>query len=134
MLSLLTANLLTTVLNKMRILLITKNSLLGDVLENLLSHQKILRIQQPARINYEKLFQSVVAHEPEIIILEEGLMTGKTGHFISRVLKLGCKRTIWVSPNENQVHVFDNFPVLLNQSTDLTSLIKGFSDQRNNVV
>lgn len=124
MLSLPTANLLTTVLNNMRILVITKNSLLGDVLENLLSHQKILRIQQPARINYEKLFQSVLAYGPEIIILEEGLMTGKTGQFIARIHKLGCKRTILVSPNENQVHVFDHFPVFLNESTDLTSLIK----------
>ena len=134
MLSLPAANVFTTVLNNMRILLITKNSLLGDVLENLLSHQRILRLQQPACGNYEEFFQSVLAHEPEIVILEEGLMTDKTGQFIARILKHGCKRTILVSPNENQVHVFDNFPVLLHQSTDLTGLIKEFSDYRNKVV
>lgn len=114
--------------------MITKNFLLGDVLENLLSHQITLRIQQPAIGDYEMLWQSIVELQPEIIILEEGLVTGKVNCFITRVLKHGCKRTILVSPNKNQVHVFDNFPVLLNRVADLTSLIREFPEQKNNVV
>lgn len=134
MLSLSSADYLTTVLNNMRILVITKNLLLGDVLENLLSHQITLRIHQPALGDCETLWQNVVELQPEIIILEEGLVTGNANCFITRVLKHGCQRTILVSPNKNQVHVFDNFPVLLNQATDLTSLIKKSSEQNNNVV
>ena len=126
MLSLSSADYLTTVLNNMRILVITKNLLLGDVLENLL--------HQPALGDCETLWQNVVELQPEIIILEEGLVTGNANCFITRVLKHGCQRTILVSPNKNQVHVFDNFPVLLNQATDLTSLIKKSSEQNNNVV
>lgn len=118
----------------MRILVITKNLLLGDVLENLLSHQITLRIQQPALGDCEELWQSVLELQPEIIILEEDIVTGKANCLISLVMNYGCKRTILISPNGNLVHVFDNFPVLLNNVTDLTSLIKEFPEQKNNVV
>jgi hypothetical protein len=107
----------------MCILITTRNILLGDILENLLANIFSAGIHQILRVNSKDLSERINDFQPDVIVLEEGLI-GELSLWSRQQLYHGRIRIILVSPQENRVQVFDQFPITLTQISDFTALFE----------
>jgi hypothetical protein len=107
----------------MCVLITTRNILLGDILENLLTNIFSARIHQILRVNSKDLSERINDSQPDVIVLEEGLI-GELSLWSRQQLYHGRIRIILVSPQENRVQVSDQFPITLTQISDFTALFE----------
>ena len=105
----------------MCVLLVTKNILLGDVLENLLTNIFSSQPYQILRLNSHDLSANIHRYHPDVIVLEEGLV-GELSLWSRQQLDHGRIRIILVDPQKNQVQICDQLPITLTQIADFTAL------------
>ena len=108
------------------VLVITKNLLLGDLLENLMTNLFDPRTQQILRLNPNDLSKRINQYQPDVVLLEEGLM-GELSLWSRQQLYNGRIRIILVHPYENWVQVWGQFPITLTQIADFTALFENIS-------
>ena len=107
----------------MCILVTTRNILFGDILENLLANIFSSRTHQILRVNSKDLSERINHYQPDVIVLEEGLM-GELSLWSRQQLYNGRIRIILVHPHENRAQVCDQFPITLTQIADFTALVE----------
>jgi hypothetical protein len=117
---------LTKTQDKVRVLVLTKNLLLGDVLESLFANVITLRVHRVMRPNANGLRQGIDQYQPEVVVLEEGLIGNGYLTLLSQLLNDGRVRVILVNAQENRVHVCDEFSLSLTQAADFIALIENF--------
>ena len=110
----------------MCVLVITRNVLFGDLLENLMTNLFDPRTQQILRLNPYDLSRGINRYQPDVILLEEGLM-GELSLWSRKQLRNGRIRIILVHPYENWVQVCGQFPITLTQIADFTALFENIS-------
>lgn len=106
----------------MRILLIANQSLLGDVLENLLSSLSVTCVSRLNKTDADSLLQNVALFQPDIIVLDEDAVDEYPVKLLSQLLHKGHARLILTNHQENRVHVYDKFSTTLSQAADLLAL------------
>jgi hypothetical protein len=111
---------------EVRVVIVTRNLLLGDVLENLLPN--VFRLSYPSDLyaNADVLQQAIDHYQPEVVVLEEGLIGDTSNPLLSQSLNYGRARLILVNPEENRVHVYDKFQISLTRAADLLALVEHF--------
>ena len=117
---------LSSAQGKARVLVVTQNLLLGDVLESLLDSVFTLPAHRVMRVGADALLEGIDQFRPEVVVLEEGLVGNGSSCLLSQLLKYGRIRIILVNLEKNRLHVYDTFPVSLIQSTDFITLIENF--------
>lgn len=110
----------------MCILVTTRNILLGDILENLLTNIFSASTHQILQVSSKGLSESIDHYQPDVIVLEEGLM-GELSLWSRQQLHHGRIRIILVHSRENWVQVSDQFPINLTQISDFTALFENIS-------
>ena len=106
-----------------RVLVATQNTLLGDVLEILLAEVFIPHIYRLMDTHPDSVLQGVDQYQPQVVVLEEGLVDDSLLPRLSQSQARGRRRIILVHPQKNSVQVFGEFQVHLTQSADLFALI-----------
>lgn len=110
---------------KVRVLVVTRNLLLGDLLESLLCNVFTLCVHR-VRADSDSLLEAIDRHRPQVIVLEDGLIADSTIRFLGQALPYGRIRLILVNVETNQVHVYDKFPVSLLGTADFIALVENF--------
>ncbi|HRQ40129.1 MAG TPA: hypothetical protein PLD25_19640 [Chloroflexota bacterium] len=108
-------------------LLVVINLLLGDVVENLLSHLPMVQVQRMKHTNFAGLLQGMDQMQPDVVVLETNVIGDSLHALLSRLLHNGRVRVILVNSDQNLVHVYDKFSISLTQSADLVNLIEEFA-------
>ncbi|MBX3055538.1 MAG: hypothetical protein KF770_03615 [Anaerolineae bacterium] len=108
-------------------LLVVINVLLGDVVENLLSHLPTIQVRRMKHTNFAGLLQGMEQLQPDVLVLETSVIGDSLQALLGQLLPNGRVRVILVNSQENLVHVYDKFTVSLTQATDLAALIENFS-------
>lgn len=103
------------------------NVLLGDVVENLLSHLPTVQVRRMKHTNFAGLLQGMNQLQPDVLVLETTVIGDSLQALLGQLLPNGRVRVILVNSQENLVHVYDKFTVPLTQATDLAALIESFS-------
>ncbi len=111
---------------KVRVLAVIRNSLLGDILDDLLSTMFNLHLCRVRCVSPESLWQGINQYQPEVIVLEEGLVNDTALSFAGQALVRGRVRIILISPAENRVQVYDRFQISLTQTADFVALIEDY--------
>lgn len=106
----------------MRILLAVNHLLLGDILEYLLSNIPAVCVWRAANVNAYGLLQALDQHQPEIIVLDNGLTGENLPHLLHQLLNHDHARIILVNNEENQVHIYDKSTATLSQVADFIAL------------
>ena len=109
---------------KVHTLVVTGNMLLGDALESLLAGAFALPVQRVMAASTDALLAATDHYQPEVIVLEEGLIDDSAIHLLSQLPDYGNIRLILVDPRENQLYVYDRYQVFLTQAADLKVLIE----------
>ncbi len=110
----------------MRVLAVIQNHLLGDILDTLLSNLFSLHVCRVLRVNADSFWQGVDQCQPEVIVLEEGLVDVSTLSLAGQPLLCGRVRIILINPAGNQVQVYDKFQISLTQTADFVALIEDY--------
>jgi len=108
------------------VLLVTKNILLGDVLENLLTNIFSPRRYQILRPSAHDLSANIHTYHPDVVVLEAGLL-GELSLWSRQQLHTGRVRIILVDPQNNRVQVCDQLPITLTQISDFTALFENMA-------
>lgn len=108
-------------------LLVVINVLLGDVVENLLSHLPTVQVWRMKHTNFAGLLQGMEQLQPDVLVLETSVIGDSLQALLGQLLPNGRVRVILVNSQENLVHVYDKFTVSLTQATDLAALIENFT-------
>ena len=110
----------------MRVLAVIQNHLLGDILDTLLSNLFSLHVCRVLCVSPDSLWQGIDQYQPEVIVLEEGLVDVTALSLVGRSLLCGRVRIILISPAENRVQVYDRFQISLTQTADFVALIEDY--------
>ena len=110
----------------MCVLLVTKNILLGDVLENLLTNIFSPRRYQILRPSAHDLSANIHTYHPDVVVLEAGL-SGELSLWSRQQFHTGRVRIILVNLQDNRVQVCDQFPITLTQISDFTALFENMT-------
>ena len=97
--------------------------MLGDLLESLLCNLFTLCVHR-VRANSDSLLEAIDRHRPQVIVLEEGLIGDSPFRLLSHMVHAGRIRLIFVSREENRLHVYDKYQVALTQAADLIALVE----------
>ena len=119
---------------QMRVLMMTQNSLLGDALESILSQAINLLVHRILFADADGLLQATNDYQPEVIILEEGIVCESSLCLSNQWLDNGRLCIILVSPEVNQIHVHDKFRVSLTRAADFIALIENCPSQWPNTL
>jgi hypothetical protein len=114
--------------------MMTQNILLGDALESILSQAMNLLVHRVLFANADRFWQAADNYEPEVIILEEGIMHDSVLYLSRLRSENGHLCLILVSPELNQVHVHNKFRVSLTQAADFIALVENCPRQWSNVL
>jgi hypothetical protein len=109
---------------KVRVLVVIRNNLLGDILDSLLSSAFRLQILNVLCVEPAGLVEGINLHKPDVIVVEEGLMKETHLQFPDNSLSIGRIRIITINPAANQVQVYDKYQISLTQFADFVSLIE----------
>jgi DNA-binding NarL/FixJ family response regulator len=116
----------------MRVLLMTQNILLGDALESILSQAINLLVHRILFANADGLLQAANDYQPDVIILEEGIICQNSLFLPSQWEDNGRLCIILVNPEINQIHIHNKFRVSLTRAADFIALIENYSRQWQN--
>lgn len=119
---------------QMRVLMMTQNSLLGDALESILSQAISLLVHRVFFANADGFLQTTNDYQPEVIILEEGVLCESSLCLSPQWSNNGRLCIIIVSPEVNQVHVHNKFRVSLTQAADFIALVENCPHQWQNAL
>jgi len=114
--------------------MMTQNSLLGDALESILSQAINLLVHRILFADADGLLQATNDYQPEVIILEEGIVCESSLCLSNQWLDNGRLCIILVSPEVNQIHVHDKFRVSLTRAADFIALIENCPSQWPNTL
>ncbi len=106
-----------------RVLLTTQNVLLGDVLEILLTDE-LIPVHRIMCTQPDSLWQGVEQHQPQVIVLEEGLFDEVYLARLAQRQGRGRRRIILVHPQKNRVRIYGKRPLSLTQAADFIALMK----------
>lgn len=110
----------------MRVLAVIQNHLLGDILDNLLSNLFSLHVCRVLCVSPDSFWHGIDQYQPEVIVLEEGLIDVTALSLVGRSLLCGRVRIILINPAGNQVQVYDKFQISLTQTADFVALIEDY--------
>lgn len=119
---------------KVRVLMMTQNTLFGDALENILSRAITLLVHRILFANTDDFWQATDDYQPEVIILEEGIIHESTLCLSRQWPGNGRLCIILVSPKVNQVYVHDKFRMPLTHVTDFIALVENCPSHRQNII
>lgn len=116
-----------------RVLLTTQNVLLGDVLELLLADE-LIPVHRIMCTQPDSLWQEVEQHQPQVIVLEEGLFDAVCLARLAQRQGRGRRRIILVHLQKNQVQIYGERPLSLTQAADFIALVENISGQATMIV
>lgn len=114
----------------MRILLLTNNVLLGDVLRNLLSTLTNHSVHQILQFTLEGLQKGIDLYQPDVIVLEEGLADELSLNTFSQLRANGSLQVVVISPDHNSIRGCIHFSLSANETADLLAIIEKFQKFR----
>lgn len=109
---------------KVRVLVVIRNSLLGDILGSLLAGAIRLQVQTVLCINPEGLWIGIEQYQPDVLVMEESLIEETLIAGPGNTTAFGRIRIIAINPAANQVKVYDKFQISLTHFTDFVALIE----------
>jgi hypothetical protein len=118
----------------MRVLMMTQNSLLGDALESILSQAINLHVYRVLSPNAEGFVQATNDYQPEVIILEEGILCDSSLALSNQWSTNGRLCIILVNPQVNQIYIHDKFRVTLTCAADFIALLENCSGRWQNAL
>jgi hypothetical protein len=107
---------------------------LGDALESILSQAINLLVHRILFANADGLLQATNDYQPDIIILEEGVLCESSLCLSPQWSNNGRLCIILVNPEVNQVHVHNKFRVSLTQAADFIALVENCPSQWPNTL
>jgi hypothetical protein len=110
-----------------QVMVITHNILLGDLLEILLTDAFISPVHRVQQTHPDDVLQRINRFQPQVIIVEEGIMDDTFLLLLNRWSARGRRRVILVHPQKNSVQVDGEFQVSLTHSADFIALIENNS-------
>ena len=106
-----------------RVMVITHNILLGDLLEILLADAFISQVYRLQQAHPDTMLQRIDRFQPQVIIAEEGVMDDAFLLLLNRWSARGRRRVILIHPQTNSVQVYGEFQVSLTHPADFIALI-----------
>jgi hypothetical protein len=112
-----------------RVLMMTQSTLLGDVLENILSQALTLLVHRVLFADADIFWQTTDYYQPQVIILEEGIICERSLCLSGERPGNGRPYIILVSPQVNQVSIHNQFQISLRQAADFIALVENHPSQ-----
>jgi hypothetical protein len=119
---------------QVRVLMMTQNTLLGDVLESILSQTISLLVHRILFASADVFWQATDDYQPEVIILEDGFIHEGSLCLSRQWADNDHHCIILVSPQENQIQVHNKFQYSITHVTDFISLVENCPNHRQNAV
>ena len=106
-----------------RILILRNNLLMNAGLQNLLSGQESLEVIGKEIQNQDDLFRFIERIQPDVIIVDEGILAPKLADLLKFLQSYPKKRTIIMSLEKNQIQVYDTKQIELHQLGDFLDIL-----------
>lgn len=106
-----------------RILVLRNQLLMNAGLQILLSRQESLEVIGKEIQNQDDLFRFIERLQPDVIIVDEGILAPKLADLLKFLQNYPKKRTIIMSLEENQIQVYDTKQIQLHQLDDFLALL-----------
>lgn len=108
---------------KRRVLVATREMLLGSGIESLLVHQKELDLVGLTPGSKTDLLKKISRLKPEVVILDEGTYLVSARDLLALLTEWPEIRLVVVSASENRVQIYNKRQILVTQSTDLVEMM-----------
>lgn len=92
-------------------------------LQSFLSEQESLEVIGKEIKNREDLFRFIEQIQPDVIIVDEGLLAPKLADLLKFLQRYPKKRTIIMSLETNQIQIYDTKQIQLHQLGDFLELL-----------
>ena len=110
-----------------RVAVILSEFLIGRGVESLLSRDTDLIVTS---LSYdgnggESIIHHINRYEPNVVIIDESLQNDDSWNVFNQLLEFPKLRVLVLSVRDNRIEIYDRKEILVSQSADLLSAIKG---------
>ena len=106
------------------ILVVLGESYIGKGVESLLSRQPGLRVESIPFLDCISLEDEIDIHQPNVIILDEGLIASKQVDLFNLLMGYPKIRVLVLGIHDNRLSVYDHHELAVSHSNDLVSAIE----------
>lgn len=107
-----------------RILVVIGESYIGKGVESLLSRRPDLNVDSFPYLDGISLSSQIESYQPNVIILDEGLLSSKRIDLSSLLMGYPKMRILVLGIQDNRLNVFDHQELIVSHSNDLVSVIE----------
>jgi DNA-binding NarL/FixJ family response regulator len=108
-----------------RVIIVLDESVIGRGVERLLSREMDLNVTGVPFIDDKALIDLIEKIQPDVVIVDGSLIFGRRIDFLS-LLRSGLNMSVLVLSNQdNRINIYNHQEILVTQSTDLISAIRG---------
>ncbi|MEE9459916.1 MAG: hypothetical protein V3V84_09165 [Candidatus Bathyarchaeia archaeon] len=107
------------------VIIVLDESVIGRGVERLLSREMDLNVTCVPFIDDKALIDLIEKFQPDVVIVDGSLIFGRRIDFLS-LLRSGLNMSVLVLSNQdNRINIYNHQEILVTQSTDLISAIRG---------
>lgn len=108
-----------------RVIIVLSESVIGRGVESILSHEMDINVTGFPFIDANSLIDMIEKVQPNVVIMEESLIVSRRIDFLNLLRSCLNMRVLVLSNRENRINIYNHQEILVAQSTDLISAIRG---------
>ena len=108
-----------------RVIVVLTESVIGRGVESILLREMDLNVTGVPFIDEKALIDRIEKSQPDVVIMDESLIFGRKIDLLSLLRSGLSMRFLVLSNQDNRINIYNYQEILVTQSTDLISAIRG---------